>query len=116
MLKINNVRMPEPALNGLKISKEKIWSKNTGRVSSGEMVGDVVARKITLSIQWPRLTEEQVAIIDKAIDPAFVSVYFKNPNTNKYETRTFYAGTPTYPVYSYALGKYEGVAVDLVEK
>lgn len=116
MLKIDGVVMPEPALNGLTIKHEKIWSSNTKRASDGTMVGDIIARKMTLSIKWPILSAEEVAKIDKAIYPPFFSVYFKNPHTNNYETKKFYAGTPTYPVYSYALNKYTGVAVDLIEQ
>lgn len=38
---INGVKMPTLKLNGLTYKKEKIWSKNTGRVSNGDMKGDV---------------------------------------------------------------------------
>lgn len=44
-LLIGGVEMPEPKQGGVTISKEKIWSKNTGRGSDGTMNGDVVARK-----------------------------------------------------------------------
>ena len=58
---IDGVKMPTLKLNGLTYKKEKIWSKNTGRVSNGTMKGDVVARKYTLSCQWPPLTRAQTA-------------------------------------------------------
>ena len=78
------------------------------------MKGDVIARKFTLSCQWPPLTRSQLAVIDTAIDPAFIKVEFRDPGTNNKLEKTFYAGTPTYPVYSYAKGvkTYVGVAVD----
>ena len=41
---IDGVKMPTLKLNGLTYKKEKIWSKNTGRVSNGDMKGDVIAR------------------------------------------------------------------------
>ena len=118
MLKIDGVQMPEPKFQGITISPEKIWSKNTGRTTTGEMVGDIVCIKLTYKISWPPLSAEQVALIDAAITPAFFDVYFKNPRTNQYETKRMYAGTPTYPVYSDANGlpDYVGVAVDLIEK
>ena len=103
-LYIDGVKMPTLKLNGLTYKKEKIWSKNTGRVSNGDMKGDVIARKFTLSCQWPPLTRSQLAVIDKAIDPAFIKVEFRDPGTNNKLEKTFYAGTPTYPVYSYAKG------------
>lgn len=120
MLKINNWQAPEPKQNGLTISKEKIWSKNTGRASEGTMVGDVIAIKTTMKITFPPLSGQQVSELDAHLEPAFISVYFKDPRLNAYTTKTFYAGTPSYPVYSYAKDythmEYVGVAVDLIEQ
>lgn len=39
---IDGVKMPTLKLNGLTYKKEKIWSKNTGRVSNGDMNGQVL--------------------------------------------------------------------------
>ena len=117
-LVINGVTMPDPKQGGLSISKEKIWSKNTGRGADGTMNGDVVARKFTLKIEWPILSDEQAAVVDQAIDPAFINVKFRNPNDGKITEKTMYAGTPTYPVYSYADGlpRYVGTGVTLIER
>lgn len=115
---IGGVAMPEPKQGGITITKEKIWSKNTGRATNGSMVGDVIAIKTKAQISWNVLSGEQVAVLDAALEPAFISVYFKDPRLNAYTTKTFYAGTPTYPVYSYATGlpEYVGCAVDLIEQ
>ena len=66
--------MPGLKLNGLTVTKEKIWSKNTGRAANGEMVGDLIAIKYTLKCSWPPLTREQAVVIDKAVSPAFFNV------------------------------------------
>lgn len=115
---IGGVTMPTLKLNGLTITKEKIWSKNTGRAASGEMVGDLIATKYTLKCAWPPLTRQQATVIDKAIKPAFFNVTFTDPGTDSRVTKKFYAGSLTYPVYSYYKGvkTYQGVAVDLIEK
>ena len=42
---IGGVAMPEPKLNGLKISRNKIWSKNAGRGADGTMTGDIIGLK-----------------------------------------------------------------------
>lgn len=115
---IDGVTMPTLKLNGLTITKEKIWSKNTGRASNGEMVGDLIAIKYTLKCTWPPLSRTQNMIIDKAVSQAFFNVTFTDPGSNTRITRKFYAGTPTYPVYSYCNGvkTYQGVSVDLIQK
>lgn len=117
MLKFKGVSMPEP--KALTVSSEKIWSSNTGRGDNGKMTGDVVAIKATLKIEWPPLSAAQTQLIDSYLSIPFFNCTFLDPrNGNKEKTLTVYAGTPAYPVYSYANGlpKYVGVAVDLIEQ
>ena len=50
-IEIDGVPMPGLKLNGLTVTKEKIWSQNTGRAANGEMVGDLIAIKIYFEMQ-----------------------------------------------------------------
>lgn len=52
-LYINGTRCRSPALEGVTVNREKIWSSNHRRTTSGKMVGTVVAVKTTLKIKWP---------------------------------------------------------------
>ena len=106
-LYINGKKMPTPALEGVVISREKIWSANTGRTAAGKLVGTVVAVKTTIKIKWPPLTPAQVAVIESAVsdgDNPFVPVKFTDA-TGETKTKTMYFGTPTYTVYSWADGR-----------
>ena len=106
-LYLNRKKMPTPALEGVVISREKIWSANTGRTAAGKMVGTVVAVKTTIKIKWPPLTPAQVAVIESAVsdgDNPFVPVKFTDA-TGVTVTKTMYFGTPTYTVYSWANGR-----------
>ena len=117
-LYINGARMPDPALEGVTISREKIWSSNTGRTTSGRMVGTVVAVKTTLKIKWPPLTPDQAAVIENAVSGgSFVPVRFTDA-TGATVTKTMYFGTPSYTVYSWADGvQYiKDVTVDGIEQ
>lgn len=123
VLWFNGIEMPDPALNGITITKEKIWSKNAGRGTAGKMMGDIVAVKYKIQIKWPILSQEETALVDGVLSDEskpFFDMKFKDPKskTGNYVTKTVYAGTPTYPVYSYVDGlpRYVGVAVDLVEQ
>lgn len=115
---IGGVTMPTMKKGGLTITKEKIWSPKTGRAANGEMLGHIVGYKYKLQCSWPPLSREQAPVIDAAVSPAFFNVTFTDPATNSRITKRMYAGTPTYPVYSYVNGvkTYQGVAVDLIEK
>ena len=103
-LTINGIAMPDPALEGVTIATEKVWSANTGRTASGTMVGSVIARKTTIKIKWPVLTRAQAALIEQAVNAAdFVPVSYLDMGGNRV-TKTVYFSTPTYTLYSWANG------------
>lgn len=115
---IGGITMPTLKKGGLTVTKEKVWSGNTGRAADGNVIGDLIAIKYKLQCEWPPLSREDTAKIDQAVSPAFFNVTFLDPGSNTRITRVFYAGTPTYPVYNYVneMRTYNGVKVDLVEK
>lgn len=105
-------------LRSITVTREPIWSSNTGRSADGTMIGDIVAHKMKLEVGFPILTDAQAATLDTLIRSAFFQVKFHNPGTNTDETKTMYAGSAAYPVYSYASGlpRYVGMNLSLVEK
>ena len=63
---IEGVRFPV-AYNGYTYSRNKIWSKNTGRNDYGEMVGTIVDIKDKVELQLPPLTGEQALLLDNVV-------------------------------------------------
>lgn len=108
----------ELKVKALTITDNIIWSANTGRVASGEMEGDIIAKKIKLNLTLAPLNDEEATEFARAIEPPFFPITFRNPKTGQTDTRMFYVGTPTYPVYSYAdnLPRYVDIADNFVEK
>ena len=110
--------MPPLTENGLTITKEKIWSANTGRTAAGYMVGDLVSVKYKLQCNFMPLSREDVKKIDSAISTPYFHVKFTDPSTDEQIEIEAYAGTPTYPVFQYKDGvpTYVGVYIDLIER
>ena len=65
----NGVTLPSPVEIGT--GEEIIWSANTGRSTTGLMIGDVVAEKRTLNIRWGVLTAAQYNQIRNNIRSGF---------------------------------------------
>lgn len=109
-----------PMPSAIKITPEKIWSKNAGRSASGLFVGDVVAIKHTIHAEWKTLTQAQGATLYNLTKGDFMSCTFVDPasSSGAEKTITVYASGPAYDVYSYVDGypRYTGIAVDLVEQ
>lgn len=73
-LTAGGVEMPCPV--ALKVDHEIIWSSGTGRSSTGLMVGDVVAEKKTLFVEWGVLTEEELDRIKNYMTAGFFQITF----------------------------------------
>lgn len=119
-LYINGVQMPTPALEGVTITSEKIWSSNAGRSVTGLMLGTCVVIKAKISITWPPLTPAQVAVIEAAVsnrDKPYVPLKYTDM-TGTTVTKTVYFGTPSYTQYSWSEGlQYvKSVSVDAIER
>ena len=117
---VDGVQLPTPALEGLSITTNKIWSANTGRLeNSGEMAGTIVATKRKLEIKWPELSMEETKIIEDAVSSTvpFHELQYTDM-TGKTETITVYFGDISYTIYSYSNGiqRVKGAAVSAIAK
>lgn len=81
--------MPCPV--AITVGHEIIWSSNSGRSSSGKMIGDVVAEKRTLSVEWGILTDSEMEKIKKHMVAGFFPIEFHDFGGNA--TIQFYRGT-----------------------
>lgn len=100
-LKINGVSVPSPSANGFTVSKNKIWSRNTGRNSLGAMVGTIIAIKTSIDITWNVLSPSEVALIDSLvsdINHPFTTVEFIGAD-GVTTTKTVYFSDVSYPIY-----------------
>lgn len=70
-VKSDNGNMELPAPVNLSIGSEIIWSSNIGRISTGKMIGDVIAEKEKLSITWGILTKSEYDTIKNAIKAGY---------------------------------------------
>ena len=117
---ISGVEFPV-AYNGYNYSRNKIWSKNTGRNDYGEMVGTIVAIKDKVEVQLVPITPKQAGILDSVvsdIDNPFptAQVLFIDGTTKEL---TIYTGDITYPFLSRAIGDnglITGVKLSAIEK
>lgn len=76
-LTVGGVSLPEPSR--ISTENEILWSSNAGRSSeTGKMLGDVIAEKRKLSVQWQWITESEVKKIKSALKTGFFSVTFRD--------------------------------------
>jgi hypothetical protein len=116
---VDGVELPAPAADGVTISKEKLWSQDTGRSASGLLNGTIVAQKVTLSVKWPPLTPQEVKTIDDitSSDTPYHTVKYTDIAGKTY-TKEMYFGSPSGTWSSWAKGAQTvtDYAVDMIER
>ena len=119
-LYVDGVQLPTPALEGVTITTNKMWSANTGRLeNSGEMAGTIVALKRKLDIKWPELSMEKAKIIEDAVSSMMPFHTLKYTDmTGKTNEISVYFGDPSYTVYAYSPGvqRIKDAAISAIEK
>lgn len=80
-LKIAGASLPTENLTQIALNNEIIWSSNTGRTTSGLMMGDIIANKATLSLEFQWISVTNFNTILNAVNSSpFFTVQVKLDN------------------------------------
>ena len=81
-LTIAGTSLPTDNLTQVSLNNKIIWSSNTGRTTSGLMMGDIIANKATLSLEFQWISVADFNTILTAVNSSpFFSVQVKLDNT-----------------------------------
>lgn len=80
ILQSGGVNLPAPV--SMKISDEIIWSSDTGRTLSAYMIGEALAEKKTISLQWAFLKEPEMLLVKNTIAVGFFPITFRDDGAN----------------------------------
>lgn len=110
-----NVELPSPV--SISIGSEIIWSSNTGRISTGKMIGDIIAEKETLSITWEFLAKGDYDRIKDSLKAGFWPLII-NVDGEPYQITTYRGTLTRVPMGKLSDGYYyyRSVSVDIVEQ
>ena len=117
-LAINGAVVKPP--KDFKISYEDIDADSSGRNAAGQMIRDVIARKVKLELAWGPLSDSEISEILIKSSSAFFSVTYTDAFEGKMLTRIFYAGAKTSAAYSwnekFKANKWEGLSINFIEQ
>lgn len=120
MFKINGVTVAEPKKEGVTITDEPIWASNTGRGSDGKMIGDIVAWKTTVQVEWPALSFSDSQTIVNALRNAgaFFNIQYNDFSSGSTVTKKVYCSNIPRTIYSLsqAAQYHLGVTVTFIEQ
>ena len=119
-LKINGVEFPVK-YDGYTLSRNKIWSTNTGRNNAGNMVGTILAIKNKVEVELVPMTPQKAQILDNVLSdinnpfPTAKVLYLNGVE----KEMTIYTGDVSYHWLSQAIGNgglITGIKVSCIEK
>ena len=119
-LKINGVEFPVK-YDGYTLSRNKIWSTNTGRNNAGNMVGTILAIKNKVEVELVPMTPQKAQILDNVLSdinnpfPTAKVLYLNGIE----KEMTIYTGDVSYHWLSQAIGNgglITGIKVSCIEK
>lgn len=117
---INNIEVATPKKGGVAITEEPIWASNTGRSTSGKMIGDIVAWKTKINVTWPPLSLAESKKLRETIKNAgaFFKIKYKDFSTDETVEKTVYVGNLPRTIYSLAAGyeKHTDVGITFIER
>lgn len=116
MLKINGVAITTP--KSLKVDIMDLDGESN-RNAKGALIRDRIAVKRKISCEWAPLTMSEISTVLQAVQNVFFQVEYPDPMTGSMQTKTFYVGDRSAPLYwKSPAGVYlwEGLTMDLIEK
>ena len=117
---INGVEFPVK-YDGYTLSRNKIWSTNTGRNNAGNMVGTILAIKNKVEVELVPMTPQKAQILDNVLSdinnpfPTAKVLYLNGVE----KEMTIYTGDVSYHWLSQAIGNgglITGIKVSCIEK
>jgi len=96
-IKINNIEIATPSEFSVTVS-DLDNGESTVRTADGTLNRDRIAVKRQIDITWPPLKWSDTSTLLQAMSGVFFEVYYPDPMTGQYVTKTFYAGNRPAPV------------------
>ncbi len=118
VIKINNISVPVMPKSFSVTAMDLDDGESTTRAADGTLNRDRVAVKRQIDIEWGLLTWDDTSNILQLMSNTFFEVYYPDPITGSYQTKTFYAGNRPCPVAFEKKGElfWQGIKVTLIER
>ena len=106
------------AFKGITVTNEKVWTSDTGRSTTGLMMGKIVAIKHTFSIKLVGLSVSDYNTIEAVITNKTFPFFYAtvNDGVKTYSSVEVYAASTSVTVYNDKVAKYFDYTMELVER
>ena len=93
-----------------------ISASNAGRTEDTNMDKMRVGQAVHLSLQWNALSLAEAASVLRAFNPEYIIVTYLDTLDGDFRTSEFYVGDRAAPMYNAAVGLWENVSFNIIER
>lgn len=93
-----------------------ISDADAGRTEDTTMDKRRLGQCVKLQLSWNNLTTSEVSGILKAFNPQYIKVTYLDAKQGGFRTSEFYVGDRTAPLYNAALGLWQNVSFNIIER
>lgn len=86
------------------------------RTADGRLNRNRIAVKDKIQLEWKYLSDEDISKLFNAVNDVFFTCSFPSPATGEMVTKEMYVGDRTAPAYNFALGLWESLKMNFIER
>ena len=94
---------------------QDVSSPDAGRTEDGTMYKELITQKVKVELAWSNRSKEDVSEILTDFNAEYLSIEYLDAMTGNYQTKKFYVGDRTSPLYNSKSGVWENVAFNIIE-
>lgn len=105
-----------PIPNKYQYDLQDVSAPNSGRTEDALMHKQRVAQKVKIELEWWNLKTAEVSEILNAFNPEYLSITYLDAKAGGFQTKTFYVGDRTSPLYNSTLDLWENLSFNIIER
>ena len=111
---VDNVTVKCPS--SFQWSLSDLSDSSAGRTEDTLMHKNRIGQKVKLNLEWKNITTAECSAILKAFNPEYIEVTYLDAMKGDYDTKIFYVGDRSAPLYNSKLGLWSNVAFNITEQ
>jgi len=111
---VNGAYIPVPST--YQWSEEDVSEPDAGRTEDGVMHKKMIRRCVKLSLGWNNIPTSIVSEILQAFDSEYLTVNYLDAKAGTFQTKTFYVGGRTAPMYNNFLSTWSNLTFNIIER
>lgn len=95
---------------------QDVSAPNSGRTEDALMHKQRVAQKVKIELKWNNIKTSEVSEILNAFNPEYLNITYLDAKAGGFQTKTFYVGDRTAPLYNAELALWQDVSFNIIER